>query len=137
MTGASLIDALNESVRRLVLIGDPPYVEFNSLTIISRELGVLIPSWEPTLLNNLTDIYDGQMVDQKRRGRDLRVKILCPQINLLGATTPSYLNQVMPPGAWDQGFISRTILVYSGDRTYRDPFEIGRASCRERVNSPA
>src|SRR5262245_66332998 len=100
------------------------------------------------------------MVDQKRRGRDLRVKILCPQINLLGATTPSYLNQVMPPGAWDQGFISRTILVYSGDRTYRDPFEeavragigvlhnglssdlkciatqfgkIGRASCRERV----
>src|SRR5215471_3898680 len=123
MTGASLIDALNEATRRIIVIGDPPYVEFNSLTVLSRELGVLIPAWEPTLLNNLTDIWDGEMVDQKRRGRDLRIKILHPQINLLGATTPSYLNGVMPPGAWDQGFISRTILIYSGERTYRDPFE--------------
>src|SRR5215471_9865756 len=127
MTGASLIDALNESARRIIVIGDPPYVEFNSLTILSRELGVLIPAWEPTLLNNLTDIYDGLMVDQKRRGRDLRIKILHPQINLLGATTPSYLNGIMPAGAWDQGFISRTLLIYSGERTYRDPFEEERS----------
>ena len=102
-------------------------MEFNSLTILSRELGVLIPAWEPTLLNNLTDIYDGLMVDQKRRGRDLRIKILHPQINLLGATTPSYLNGIMPAGAWDQGFISRTLLIYSGERTYRDPFEEERS----------
>jgi hypothetical protein len=122
MTAASLIDSLNESIRRIVLLGDPPYVEFNSLIVISRELGVLIPGWDAALMNNLTDIYDGYTVDQKRRGKDLRIKILCPQINLLGACTPSYLNEVMPSGAWDQGFISRTILIYSGDRVNRDPF---------------
>lgn len=122
MTTASLIDSLNESIRRIVLLGDPPYVEFNSLTVISRELGVLIPGWETSLMNNLTDIYDGFTVDQKRRGKDLRIKIASPQINLLGACTPSYLNEVMPSGAWDQGFISRTILVYSGERVKRDPF---------------
>ena len=122
MTTASLIDALNESVRRIILLGDPPFVEYNSLTVISRELGVLIPSWETSLMNNLTDIYDGFTVDQKRRGKDLRIQIKAPQINLLGACTPSYLNEVLPPGAWDQGFISRTILVYSGDRVQRDPF---------------
>jgi len=122
MTAASLIDALNESVRRLALIGPDPYVEFNSLTVISRELGVLIPAWENALMNNLTDIYDGFTVEQKRRGKDLRIKIANPQINLLGACTPSYLNEVMPAGAWDQGFISRTILVYSGDRIRKDPF---------------
>jgi hypothetical protein len=122
MTAASLVDALNESVRRIILLGNPPYVEFNSLTVISRELGVLIPSWETSLMNNLTDIYDGFTVDQKRRGKDLRIKITCPQINLLGACTPAYLNEVMPSGAWDQGFISRTLLIYSGDRQRKDPF---------------
>lgn len=122
LTSASLIDSLNESIRRIVLMGDPPYVEFNSLTVISRELGVLIPSWDTSLMNNLTDIYDGFTVDQKRRGKDLRIKIAAPQINLLGACTPSYLNEVMPAGAWDQGFISRTLLIYSGDRVSRDPF---------------
>lgn len=122
MTAASLIDALNASVRRLVLRGPEPVVEFNSMMVISRELGVLIPAWETSLMNNLTDIWDGRPVDQQRRGKDLRIKILAPQINLLGATTPSYLNEVMPAGAWDQGFISRTIMVYSGDRTQPNPF---------------
>jgi len=123
VTAASLIDSLNESTRRVVLLSQPePYVEFNSLIVISRELGVLIPAWETALMNNLTDIYDGYVVDQKRRGRDLRIKITSPQINLLGACTPSYLNEVMPAGAWDQGFVSRTILIYSGDRVSRDPF---------------
>jgi Protein of unknown function (DUF3987) len=123
MTTASLIDALNESVRRIILMdASEPFVEFHSLTVVSRELGVLIPGWETSLMNNLTDIYDGFTVDQKRRGKDLRIKIKSPQINLLGACTPAYLNEVMPAGAWDQGFISRTILVYSGDRVSRDPF---------------
>src|SRR5262245_3979033 len=122
MTTASLIDALNEAQRNIILMGDPPMVQFNSLTVISRELGVLIPAWETSLMNNLTDSYDGFPIDQKRRGKDLRIKIMAPQINLLGACTPGYLTEVMPTGAWDQGFISRTLMIYSGDRTTRDPF---------------
>lgn len=136
MTTASLIDALNEAVRRILLLGDPPYIEYNSLTVISRELGVLIPAWETSLMNNLTDIYDGFTVDQKRRGKDLRIKIISPQINLLGACTPSYLNEVLPAGAWDQGFISRTLLIYSGDRVSRDPFaEDERAALVDRLRN--
>ena len=83
-------------------------------------------------MNNLTDIYDGFMVDQKRRGKDIRIKIAAPQINLLGACTPSYLNEVMPAGAWDQGFISRTLLVYSGNRVSKDPFADEAASALSR-----
>lgn|SRR5215204_888583 len=123
MTAASMIDALHEAVRRLNLFRPgTPFVEFNSLTVLSRELGVLIPAWDASLMNNLTDIYDGFMVEQKRRGKELKIKIMNPQINLLGACTPSYLNGIMPQGAWDQGFISRSILVYSGDKVVRDPF---------------
>jgi Protein of unknown function (DUF3987) len=123
MTAAALIDALNEASRQIVLLHNPePFVQFNSMMVISRELGVLIPAWEGTLMNNLTDIYDGYPVEQKRRGKDLLIRIVNPQINLLGACTPSYLNETMPQGAWDQGFISRSLLIYSGDRIARDPF---------------
>jgi len=122
MTAASMIDALNEAVRKVVLIGNPPLLEFNALTVISRELGVLIPAWETSMMNNMTDIYDGFTIDQKRRGKDIRIKIPNPQINLLGACTAAYLNEVIPAGAWDQGFISRTIMVYSGEKMIRDPF---------------
>lgn len=136
MSAASLIDALNEAPRKIVNMGEPPFLEFNSLMVISRELGVLIPSWESTLMNNLTDIYDGRTVDQKRRGRDLRIKILYPQINFLGACPPAYLNEVIPAGAWDQGFISRTILVYSGEKVVRDPFaEDNSSALVGRLNS--
>lgn len=123
MTAAALIDALNESHRHVILLHEPnPFVEFNSMMVISRELGVLIPAWDGALMNNLTDIYDGCTIEQKRRGKDLMIKIDRPQLNLLGACTPSYLNETMPQGAWDQGFISRSIMVYSGDRRALDPF---------------
>ena len=123
MTAAALIDALNESGRHVILLHEPnPFIEFNSMTVISREFGVLLPKWDSALLNNLTDIYDGLTVEQKRRGKDLKIKIANPQINLLVACTPSYLNETMPSGAWDQGFISRSLLIYSGDRASRDPF---------------
>ena len=36
------------------------------MTVISREFGVLLPKWDSALLNNLTDIYDGLTVEQKR-----------------------------------------------------------------------
>jgi hypothetical protein len=35
--------------------------------------------------------------------------------SIIGGTTPSYLNSFLPEGAWDQGFTSRTIFVYSGE----------------------
>lgn len=123
MTAAALIDALNEAVRQIVLLQNPePFVQFNSMMVISRELGVLIPVWDSAFMNNLTDIYDGCTIEQKRRGKDLMIRIVNPQVNLLGACTPSYLNEALPPGAWDQGFISRSLLIYSGERMTRDPF---------------
>jgi hypothetical protein len=41
------------------------------------------------------------------------LKVENTQLNLIAGTTPSYLNAFMPEGAWDQGFISRTILIFS------------------------
>jgi len=123
VTKASLIDCLDDAKRKIIRPGlVPPFVEFNSLLVASGELGVLIPAYENDFMNVLTDIYDGHPYAERRRTKDLRVSIQYPQLNLLGATTPSYLNAFMPEGAWDQGFISRTLLIYSGERVIRPLF---------------
>jgi hypothetical protein len=95
--------------------------------VASGELGVLIPAWDNEFINSLTTIYDGDIYDEKRRGGDRRTIIEKPQINLIGAATPSYLHDVMPQGAWEQGFISRVILVFSFERYIVDLFPIEAA----------
>jgi hypothetical protein len=94
----------------------PPYVEFNSLMVLAGELGVLLPIYDNDFMNVLTAIYDCYPYAERRRSKDLKIAIPSPQLNLFAATTPSYLNALLPEGAWDQGFISRMILVYSGER---------------------
>jgi hypothetical protein len=124
VTKASLVDAIGDAVRRVVIPGgNPPYAEFNSLLVLAGELGVLIPAYDNEFMNALTAIYDGYPYSERRRTKDHKLHIEHPQLNLFGATTPSYLNAVMPAGAWDQGFISRTILIHSSQRIIRPLFE--------------
>lgn len=121
---ASLIDALNEAKRSKVYINgnDSKHLNFNSLLVNAGELGVLIPQYDSDFMNILTDIWDGRLYEEKRRGKDLHITIQKPQLNILGATTPSYLNATLPEGAWDQGFLSRTFLIFSGETTLVDIF---------------
>jgi len=75
-------------------------------------------------MNVLTNIYDGKVYSEKRRTSKIEISIKNPQLNILAATTPSYLNNVLPEGAWDQGFLSRTIIIYTGDKQLKDLFDI-------------
>lgn len=124
LTKAALIDSLNDAVRRIVRPGQvPPYIEFNSLLVLAGELGVLIPAYDNEFMNVLTAVYDGTPYGERRRSKDLKLSIAAPQLNILGATTPSYLNSVLPEGAWDQGFLSRVMLIYSGEREVKPLFD--------------
>lgn len=114
---ASLIDELNDSLRVLVQPGKiPPTIEFHSLKVLSSELGVFLPEFANDFMNTLTDLYDGYPFKERKRSMKHAIEIDRPQLNLLAATTPSYLTNLLPEGAWDQGFLSRTILVYAADR---------------------
>lgn len=117
VTKASLIDNLVEANRRVIQPQqDPPVFQFNSLLVSSNELGVLIPAYENSFMNTLTDLYDGKSYSESRRTKDLRIKIDRPNLNILAACTPAYLRETLPPGAWDQGFLSRVLLIYSGEQ---------------------
>lgn len=123
MTMASMVDCLVESKCSLVRPGQvPPVVEFNSLAILADELSALIHQYDKEFMAGLTKIFDGGIYAQYRRGKDLRIKVEQPQLNILAGTTPSNLCQFMPEGAWEQGFASRIIMVYSGDRSLADIF---------------
>lgn len=120
---ASLVDELRGAERKgVVSTGGFGSFSFNSLKILANELGVLIPGYDNEFMNVLTDLYDGHGYSERKRSRDLHFKIDKPQINMLAATTPSYLNNVMPDGAWEQGFISRVFLIYSGQTQIRSLF---------------
>lgn len=123
ITKASLVDELRAAERKGIVPGPPMETFlFHSLKILSNELGVLIPGYDNEFMNTLTHLYDNLPYSERRRTKELHFRLDKPQINLLAATTPSYLNDVMPAGAWDQGFISRTIMIYSGQTQLRQLF---------------
>jgi len=123
MTSASLSDDLNAAKRRIVQPASiPPYVEFNSLQIALNELSIMFPAYDGELMNRFTDLYDCDVYEETRRAKSIKISIPNSQVNLVAATTPSYLNELMPPGAWDQGFISRVIMVFSAEKIIKPLF---------------
>lgn len=125
-TGASLADDLNEAKRRIVrMTSTPPYIEYNSLQIIALEFSTMLPGWDATIINKFTDLYDcGPFEETRRYKKTDPIRIQDTQLSILAATTPSFLNELLPVGAWDQGFISRVFLIFSGmieKRSIKEP----------------
>lgn len=113
---ASLIDELADAQRVLVHPGrNPPTIEFHSLKVIASELTVFIPEFATEFMSVLTNIYDTEPFVERKRTAKIKIDIPRPQINFIAGTTPSSLTQLLPEGAWDQGFLSRTMLVYGAE----------------------
>lgn len=120
---ASLMDALADAHRTIPLPGQiPPVLQFNSMFVNSNELGVLLPGYDNEFMAALTDLYDGEPYMERKRGKDLKLKIDKPQLNLLAACTPNFLVSTLPEGAWEQGFMSRCVIIYSGEPVHRSVF---------------
>jgi hypothetical protein len=123
VTSAALVDIIVNAKRSVMQRGFTP-IEFNYVAAIASELGVFLPQYEPAIMNTLTKMYDGEFYREARRGKDLRIEIPKPLLALFAGCTPAYLSGTMPEAAWDQGFLSRTIIVYSGEVIVTDPFAV-------------
>lgn len=121
LTKASLIDAIHDASRRIIQPG-LDIMEFNCLLANISEFGVFLPAYENDFMNVLTAMWDGVTYAERRRTGDKKLIIQSPLLNVLAGSTPSYMNALMPEGAWDQGFLSRTMVIYSGDIQRVDPF---------------
>src|SRR6266404_8384872 len=78
--------------------------------------------YDDEMIAVLSKFYDNQIYGQERRGNDIRIKIKAPQVNLICGTTPSNLIKFLPENAWEQGFTSRIVMVFSDERTIGDDF---------------
>jgi hypothetical protein len=51
-----------------------------------------------------------------------KIEIARPFLNMLAACTPGYLTSTLPETAWDMGFTSRTLFIYSGEEIIKSLF---------------
>lgn len=124
VTRASLIDNLVKAERRIVRPTEtPPVTQFNSLAIVPNEFGVFLPSWESDFMSVLTDLWDCGRYAETRRTGNIDIRLPATQLNLFSATTPAHLNRLLPEGAWEEGFMSRVLLIYSGEAIHTNLFE--------------
>lgn len=127
MTSAGMADELRDAERHIIRAGHP-MESFHSLKICANELQVLVPQYDFDLMGKLTEIYDGHPYGEVRRAKENTFDIPYPQINLLAACTPKYLNSVMPEGAWDLGFMSRCLMVYGDAQQRASLFTVKKGS---------
>lgn len=121
---ASLVDDLNDSKRKITRIGEVEnYIEYNPLLIGISELGTFMPQYDNDFISTLTDLWDGKRYQERKRTLNTQIQIDHPCINLFAGVTPHFLLNVFPEGAWEQGFASRTIMVYSGEEMLTEVFQ--------------
>ncbi len=125
LTESSMIDALT-SYKRTAMLPEPDGpIEYNSMYITADELSAFMKAYDEGAVGTMSAFYDPKAYGQWRRGNELKIKIKRPQLNMIVGTTPSNLIHYLPPTAWEQGFTSRIIMVFSDERTIGDDFAPG------------
>jgi hypothetical protein len=95
--------------------------EQSALTLHSGELSSLLEISGLKMIQFLTDIYDNDdswKRSTKHQGRD---EIKNPVVNILAATTPSYIAEGLPADVVGHGFTSRVIFVYEEEPRFLNP----------------
>lgn len=122
MSMASMVDALVDAKRTIIRLPEGP-LEYNSMYIVADELSAFMHKFDDEIIGGLTTFYDVTVpYAQRRRGNDIKILIKHPQLSILSGTTPSNLLKFMPENAWDQGFTSRVIMVFSDERIISEDF---------------
>lgn len=121
MSASSMIDALAKAKRSIIRMPEGP-LEYNTLYITADELSAFMHKYDEEAIGTMSAFYNPWPYGQTRRGNDINIKIKSPQLNLIVGTTPSNLLKYMPDSAWEQGFTSRIIMVFSDERTIGDDF---------------
>lgn len=96
-------------------LGSGEWHPMSAITLISRELGSLLNPRDQDLVNLFIELYDGSKRYEKATKGSGSDTVERPWINLLGATTPSWIADNVPQSALGGGLISRIIFLY-GDR---------------------
>lgn len=103
----------------------------SAVTLVSRELGSLLNPKDQDLVNLFIELYDGAKVYEKVTKMSGNDTIDSPWINLLGATTPSWIADNVPRSALGGGLVSRCIFIYGDEKEKFVPYPIEALRGRE------
>lgn len=84
----------------------------SAMTLVSREFGSLLDPKNKEFVNFLIELWDGLKLYDKRTKMSGNDIIESPYINLIGATTPSWIADNVPHSLLGGGFISRCVFLY-------------------------
>ncbi len=120
---ASLIDSIHAAERSVLRPTDAqPFTKFNSLQAAVTEFGTFLSQYDTEFLSTLNDLYDCIRYKESKRHMKSPIEMPSPQLNLIAGTTPAWLGGTLPETAWAEGFSSRLIMIYSGERVKVDLF---------------
>lgn len=122
ITRAALIDQLMRASSTIITqSGSETY---HSLSIMMEEFGVLLPSYEQSIIADINYLWNGpaDFIEERRTRRPPMMRVPRPSISILGGATPAYLGATFPEEAWTTGFARRIFLIYGGETPYFDLF---------------
>lgn len=117
-TWQGVTDALMESTEN-VTMPDGEVYRMSAITMALSEIGTFFDPQNREMVDMLVDLWDGREVPWKRRTRHQGIiEIPNPWFNLVGACTPSWLNENFPEYAVKGGFTSRTVFIFASHKRH-------------------
>lgn len=114
----SMPDAFRDSRKRLELV-DGTLLPMSPITCCVSELGTFLNPRDQELVSFLIDVWDGKLTTKRRRTRMHGLEeVENPWINVIGCTTPSWLQDNMPPVMVGGGLTSRILFVYANKKRH-------------------
>lgn len=94
-------------------------IAMSCITLAVSELGTFLNPKNSEMMDVLVDLWDGKAVPWQRMTKgEGEYSIPNPWVNLVGATTPSWLSENFPEYAIGGGFTSRTLFIYAENKRH-------------------
>lgn len=123
LTWQALGEAFMDAMHYVKFSDDPldprqPF-QMSALTIPVSELGTFLTIEDPKFVSFLTTMWDGREHPFLHRTRSQSlISIERPWLNIIGATTPSWIRNNIPEGMIGEGLMSRVIFVYGDTKRH-------------------
>lgn len=122
-TWQALLEAFRDATETVNMGPGQPQLKMSALTIYISELGTFLRPDEDDYMSFLIDMWDGKEIPIEKRTRmDGSIVVENTWMNLLAATTPSWLQANLPQTLADGGLASRILFVYADSKRKLVPF---------------
>lgn len=126
MTWQALTDSLGLAIEHLETTsrdGEIMRIPMSCLNILVSELGTFLKPQDGALMDVLTDLWDGQVSQWGHKTKTSGETIIKnPWLNVIGCTTPSWLQSNFPEQLIGGGLTSRVMFVFADAKRKLVPF---------------